>query len=107
MIVAPEHSDSTFVWSEFYNKTGMPNVSYVCLIGLLMALFSFSGYEAGAHMAEETTHATKSAPLGILYTCIATTFTGFAYLLGLLYAMNNNIEAALNGDCDQPVVNVF
>jgi amino acid transporter len=51
-----------------------------------MCLFSFSGYEGGAHMAEETTEATKSAPKGIIMTCVATALTGFTYLLGLLYA---------------------
>lgn len=69
----------------------MPSVFYVCVIGILMTLFSFSGYEAGAHMAEETRNASKSAPMGVVYTCIATTLTGFAYILGLLYAMRNDI----------------
>lgn len=52
-----------------------------------MALFSFSGYEAGAHMAEETTNASKSAPYGILYTCLLCSVIGFIYLLGLLFAI--------------------
>jgi len=51
-----------------------------------MCLFSFSGYEGGAHMAEETKNAAESAPRGIVLTCIATTFTGLVYITGLLYA---------------------
>lgn len=57
------------------------------MIGLLMALFSFSGYEAGAHMAEETTKASESAPRGILYTCLLTAATGLVYIVGILYAL--------------------
>lgn len=51
-----------------------------------MCLFAFSGYEGGAHMAEETVNATISAPKGIIYTCIASALTGFFYIVGLLYA---------------------
>jgi amino acid transporter len=64
-----------------------------------MSLFSFSGYEAGAHMAEETTKASTSAPRGIIYTCIATAFTGFVYILGMLYAARN-VDLVLNGKSD-------
>jgi amino acid transporter len=56
-------------------------------MGLLMSLYSFSGYEGGAHMAEETTNASASAPKGIVYTCICAALVGFAYILGLLYAI--------------------
>ena len=34
----------------------MPSVLYVSCVGLLMCLFSFSGYEGGAHMAEKQQH---------------------------------------------------
>ena len=85
----------------------MPNTFYVCLIGVLLPLFSFSGYESGAHMAEETISATKSTPYGILYTCIVSSIAGFIYLVGLLFAMNNNISDILNGQTDEPVINIF
>ena len=65
-----------------------------------MSLFSFSGYEAGAHMSEETTNATRSAPLGILYTCIVTAISGLLFILGLLYAMGGDIDAVEEGDSD-------
>lgn len=51
-----------------------------------MSLFSFSGYEGGAHMAEETKNASASAPKGLVLTCIVTAITGLVYIAGLLYA---------------------
>ena len=63
-----------------------------------MALFSFSGYEAGAHMAEETTNASKSAPLGILYTCFLCSAIGFTYLVGILFAIQGDIDKVNNGE---------
>ncbi len=38
---------------------------------------------------------------------IAGIITGLAFFLGLLYSINNNIDAVINGDTDQPVINVF
>jgi len=69
----------------------MPNAFYVSCIGLLLCLFSFAGYEGGAHMAEETKNASSSAPKGIILTCIVTGITGLVYIAGLLYACNNKI----------------
>jgi amino acid transporter len=85
----------------------MPNALYVSCIGLLMCLFSFSGYEGGAHMAEETKNASSSAPKGIILTCIVTAITGLIYIAGILYACNNKIEEQFKGESDYPVVNVY
>lgn len=100
MIASPKLSSSEFVFTSWNNETGMPNTFYVSCIGLLMCLFSFSGYEGGAHMAEETKNASKSAPMGIVYTCLASAFTGIVYIVGLLYACQNMIDPVINGKSD-------
>lgn len=97
LVASPELSTSEFVWTRYNNQTGMPNVFYVCSLGLLMCLFSSSGYEGGAHMAEETKNASSSAPKGIVLTTIATAITGLIYLIGLLYACNNKIGEYFSG----------
>jgi hypothetical protein len=48
IVAAPERSSSEFVWTSYYNSTGMPNVAYVCIIGLLTTLYGMSGYEAAS-----------------------------------------------------------
>lgn len=45
---APERSSSKFVWTGYYNTTGMDNAYYVCIIGLLTTLYGMSGYEAAS-----------------------------------------------------------
>lgn len=45
---APERSSSEFVWTKYYNSTGMPSAVYVCIIGLLTTLYGMSGYEAAS-----------------------------------------------------------
>jgi amino acid transporter len=91
------YSSTEFVFFEFHNETGISSVGYVALIGLLTISFSFSGYESGASLAEETKSASSSAPKGIVMACIMAAIVGFIYVIGLLYAMQENIDFALNG----------
>lgn len=108
LLVTPSKSSNAFVWTQFNNDTGINNSSYICIMGILFSAYSFTGYEAGAHMAEETTKASESAPKGILYTCILTAVTGFVYILGLLYAIQDNIAFITSDQAsDQAVVSVF
>ncbi len=55
VLSAGAKSDGAFVFGSYNNEIGLEgNVGYVCLVGLLTTLFTFSGYEAGGHIAEET-----------------------------------------------------
>jgi amino acid transporter len=107
MLASPALSSSEFVWTKFNNETNIPSTAYVACIGLLMCLFSFAGYEGGAHMAEETKNASASAPRGIILTCIVTGVTGLLYITGLLYACQDKIDIYFQGESDYPVVNLF
>ena len=60
---------------------------YVALIGLLNAQYTLTGYDASAHMSEETHNAERSAPRGIVYSVIISIIAGFI----LLVAMNVGI----------------
>eukprot|EP00455_Lapot_gusevi_P044400 TRINITY_DN553_c0_g2_i6.p1 TRINITY_DN553_c0_g2~~TRINITY_DN553_c0_g2_i6.p1 ORF type:complete len:382 (+),score=64.56 TRINITY_DN553_c0_g2_i6:133-1278(+) len=89
---APSSASASDVFQKTINNTGLDQTNamvYVALMGLLFSLFSFSGYEAGAHMAEETHNSRSSAPWGIVATCISTALTGIVYILGLLFAAPN------------------
>jgi amino acid transporter len=86
-----------FVFTDYNNYTGFTDKSYVGAISLLAALYSFSGYEASAHMAEETHDAAENAPLGIIYTCLMTGLVGLALSLTLLFS-TSNIDLVLNYD---------
>jgi len=60
---------------------------YVALIGLLNAQYTLTGFDASAHMSEETHDAQRSAPKGIIYSVIISVIFGFI----LLVAMNVGI----------------
>jgi amino acid transporter len=60
---------------------------YVALIGLLNAQYTLTGFDASAHMSEETHDAENSAPRGIIWSVIISVIAGFI----LLVAMNIGI----------------
>jgi len=60
---------------------------YVALIGLLNAQYTLTGYDASAHMSEETHDADKAAPRGIVFSVLISVIFGFI----LLVAMNVGI----------------
>ncbi len=60
---------------------------YVMLIGLLNAQYTLTGFDASAHMSEETHDAERSAPKGIIWSVIISVIAGFV----LLVAMNIGI----------------
>ena len=53
-------------WNAFKGLSGFTIPLYVFLVGLLNAQYTFTGYDASAHVSEETMQARISAPKGIV-----------------------------------------
>ena len=92
---AGDFQSNHFVWEIWRNRTGLSMANggfgYVILAGLASSLFSFTGYEAGAHMAEETVNASVSSSRGLIYTTVASALTGLLYILGFLYSIPTEV----------------
>jgi amino acid permease (GABA permease) len=84
------HQSASFVFSHFNNGTGL-NVGhwYILLIGLLLAQYTFTGYDASAHMTEETRSAARSGPRGIVMSIIVSLIAGWVLLIGVTFAIQN------------------
>ena len=68
---APSHHQSAcFVFGHFVNNTGWHSTFYVVLLGLLLAQYTFTGYDASAHMTEETHNAAAAGPRGIVMSIV-------------------------------------
>ena len=110
--MAPQVNTAEFVFTQWNNDTGFDATGYVILLGLLYSLYSFSGYEAGAHLSEETKNAAVAAPRGIVWACMLTSVIGFALTLVFCFT-TVNIEAVLNNPyvgldgADQPIIGLF
>ncbi len=64
LAVPAHHASASFVFTKLVNETGFHNSFYVFMIGLLLAQYTFTGYDASAHMTEETHNAAVSGPRG-------------------------------------------
>jgi amino acid transporter len=91
-----ERTDIGTVFSTFVNNTGSGGDNpqwpgpilfgiplYVMLIGLLNAQYTLTGYDASAHMSEETHEAATSAPKGIIWSVIISVIFGFILLVSM------------------------
>ena len=83
----------------FINGTGFTNgifgtKIYVFIIGMLMAQYTLTGYDASAHMTEETHEADISGPNGIWRSVVVSVIFGYILLLGVWHAVPNLAEEA-------------
>ncbi|KAJ3232926.1 hypothetical protein HDU81_002613 [Chytriomyces hyalinus] len=89
LVKAPVKQSATFVFTEFKNETGIESVPWVVLVGLLTSQFTMTGYDASAHMTEETKNASISGPVGIVMAIGVSAATGFLFIVGLLFGMQD------------------
>jgi len=107
LLVLPEKlNTSEFVFTKYVNQTGFEDKSYVVVIGLLTGMYCFAGFEASAHMAEETGSASTAAPKGIINTVLASGIGGILFIVALLYS-TDSITAAVAGPSNNAATNVF
>ena len=68
-----------------FNTTGFP-IWYAFLLSLLLAQYTYTGYDASAHMTEETIGAETRAPWGVVMSVVVSAVAGYALLMGLVAA---------------------
>jgi amino acid permease (GABA permease) len=83
------HQSASFVFGEFVNNTGWSSGLYVALLGLLLAQYTLTGYDASAHMTEETHDAARSGPRGIVMSILVSLAAGWVLLIGLTFAIQD------------------
>jgi amino acid permease (GABA permease) len=90
LAIAPSHHQSaSFVFTHFVNNTGWGSKFYVVLLGLLLAQYTFTGYDASAHMTEETRDAAVSGPRGIVMSIVVSLIAGWILLIGVTFAIQH------------------
>ncbi len=87
-----EHQTTSFVfgsegWNTFKGLSGYTAPIYVFLLGLLNAQYTFTGYDASAHVSEETIRANVQAAKGIVTSIWVSLIAGFILLVGVSYAL--------------------
>ncbi len=90
--IPSKHQSLSFVFTGFVNNTGFSFAGasiYVFLIGLLLAQYTFTGYDASAHMTEETNNAAIAGPRGIVWSIVISLFAGWLLLIGVTSAIQD------------------
>ena len=107
LIIVPErHQSAAYVFGETINNTGFSDTAFwfVFGLGLLMSQYTITGYDASAHMSEETRSASRSAAVGMVMSVVASVIFGFILLVAVTYAipftpdgLPDNANVALGG----------
>ncbi|PQP96643.1 amino-acid permease BAT1 isoform X2 [Prunus yedoensis var. nudiflora] len=89
--VATERASAKFVFTHFNtdNGDGVNNKVYIFVLGLLMSQYTITGYDASAHMTEETKNADTNGPKGIISSIVVSIIVGWGYILGITFAATN------------------
>ena len=94
---AHKHQSLSNVFTKYYDGLGWHfggHAIWVVLVGLMMAQYTLTGYDASAHMTEETRDAATSGPRGIMTSIWVSVVAGLVLMIGLTYA----IPGAIGGD---------
>ncbi len=87
--VPSHHYPASQVFGHFVSNYGWHSTIYVAALGLLLAQYTFTGYDASAHMTEETHEASRSGPRGVVMSIVVSLFAGWVLLIGLTFAIQN------------------
>ncbi|RLU99456.1 amino acid permease [Streptomyces griseocarneus] len=88
-LVPDHHPSGSFVFGHFVNSTGFASNWYVAALGLLLAQYTLTGYDASAHMTEETRGADRSGPRGMVRALLVSLAAGWVLLIGMTYAIQD------------------
>jgi amino acid transporter len=115
LVKAPSHQPASFVFGTFRDGTGTDDAEgwgvrasevYVALCGALLSQYTLTGFDASAHLSEETKAASWSAPIGVVSSVGFSAVFGFFVLMALLFSVQD-FERVLGSVYGQPVLQIL
>ena len=89
VLVPDEHQSADFVFTETINNSGFGEGMlwwYVLPVGLLLVMYTITGYDASAHVSEETEEAEQAAAKGVWQSVFYSAIIGWLVLLAITFA---------------------
>ena len=118
LIFVPDHHQSfNYVFTERFNNSGYGGGStsgfhfffFIIPFGFLLTQYTITGFDASAHLSEETGSAAKAAAKGIWRSIFYSVIGGYILLLCVVFAIPNNAQGqpdnALAGGGVAPIFN--
>ena len=95
IFVPDKHQSASFVFGERLNNSGLHGGAtggfffwlYVLPLGLLLTMYTQTGYDASAHLSEETEGAAKGAARGLWQSVFYSGVGGWIVLLAITFAV--------------------
>jgi amino acid transporter len=94
LLFAPKQPLGFFFARVTSNAEGWP-YWWAFIIGLLQAMWTFTGYDASASVSEETVDPRRRAPWGMVMAVVVSSFVGYLLLIALTLTIKD-IPSALN-----------
>ncbi len=73
------------------------SIAWLFLLGMLLPAYTLTGFDASAHVSEETTHAAVSVPRGIVNSVVVATLFGWIMLSAVVVTIGDPAAAANKG----------
>jgi amino acid transporter len=91
LVASKGHQDLGFIFTERINNSGFSNNAfsfwfYVLPLGFLLTQYTITGFDASAHMSEETAGASRTVARGIWTSIFYSAIGGWLLLLAFLWA---------------------
>ena len=97
LVFKPAHHQSfSTVFGHTVNNSGFSHqwLWFVLLLGLLQAQYTYTGYDASAHMSEETQGASRAAARGVIMSIVVSAVFGYILALGVTFAIQSLTKTA-------------
>jgi amino acid transporter len=94
LVIAPDrHQSFSFVFTETINNSGFGDGGmfwlYVLPLGFLLTQYTITGFDASAHISEETHGAAETAPKGVWRSVFYSALIGWIVLLAITFAVGD------------------
>jgi amino acid transporter len=98
ILVPSHHASIAYVFSHRRNGTAFGSHMYwfyILPLGFLLTMYTITGYDASAHVSEETHGAAESAPKGVWRSVFYSAVIGWIVLLALTFAVQKNATSTI------------
>src|SRR5271156_4677749 len=101
--VPPHHASLSYVFGHKANESGFAGGAtsglkfwiYILPLGFLLTMYTITGYDASAHISEETHGAEHSAAQGIWRSVLYSAIFGWIVLLAITFAIQKSHQAEI------------
>jgi amino acid transporter len=100
ILIPDQHQSVSYVFTERFNNSGYGNGSTsnfgywfaIVPFGFLLTQYTITGFDASAHLSEETSSASKAAAKGIWQSIAYSVIGGYILLLCVVFAIPNGAD---------------